>query len=302
MAQFKGLIPVLITPLNSDQTLDVNALHDLCDYYLNLKVDGLWVLGTGGEDMCLSYQQRLQVACEVTSYINGRCKIILGTSFFSLAESIQFIDDTRSLNFHAYHAMPYHQKVSLRQLHTWYLTIADKCSDVGKKLWAYTSGNWATRMPPAFIRELKDHKAFEGVKYSSSNILDIQETIWLQDCSFQVITAVVKTLHSCLCLGVTATTTVEASLFPRLIMSIFNEFSQGNISEAAGLQQKLNYLLNYPSPAQADNFLRVAEIKYLTGKFRNCGEYVSSYYRLLSPSEKLLLDKFYSDHSDHFGS
>lgn len=301
MTYLKGLIPVLITPLNSDQTLDIAAMHDLCEYYLNLKVDGLWVLGTGGEDMCLSYQQRLEVASEVTSYINGRCKIILGTSFFSIAESFKFIDDTCSLNFHAYHAMPYHQKVSLRQLRTWYLNIADKCQAVDKKIWAYTSGNWATRMPSTFIRDLKDHKSFEGVKYSSSNILDIQQTIWLQDSSFQVITAVVKTLYSCLSLGITAATTVEATLFPKLISSIFNEFSQGNIREAANLQQKLNSLLNYPSPAQADNFLRVAEIKYLTSKFRNCGEYVTSYYRLLCPSEKLLLDKFYSEHSNHFG-
>lgn len=302
MTFLKGLVPVLITPLRSDQSIDSRALEELCAYYLNLGVDGLWVLGTGAEDMCLSYEQRIDVATLVAQYIKGRCKIILGCSFFSPAESSRFIIDTSHLDIHAYHAMPYHPKVSLRQLHSWYMNIADNCIDANKQLWAYTSGNWATRMPATFIRELKSHPAFEGVKYSSSNILDIQEVIWLQDDSFQVITAVVKTLYSCLRLGITAATTVEATLFPRLISTIFNEYSQGNVLEAANLQKQLNNLLKYPSPAQGDNFLRVAEIKYLAGKFLNCSEHVSSYYRVLSPSEKLSLDEFYSEHSSHFGS
>ena len=68
-------------------------------------------------------------------------KYVLASVFFS-KESIEFMKLTKDFDFSAYHAMPYHPKVSLTQLFSWYNLLNDN-SD--KKLWAYTSGNWAQK-------------------------------------------------------------------------------------------------------------------------------------------------------------
>ncbi|HHB80261.1 MAG TPA: dihydrodipicolinate synthase family protein, partial [Aliiroseovarius sp.] len=216
---------------------------------------------------------------------------ILGCSFYAPAESLAFIDASAGLSFDAYHAMPYHPKVSLNQIQSWYGLLADRCS---KPLWAYTSGNWAQRMGPDFIAKIKEIPNIGGVKYSSSNTVDVQGAIELQDDDFQVITAVVKTLYSSLCLGVSAATTVEASVFFPEVAEIFRLYEEGHYEEAYAAQRHLNnVLLKYPSPAAKDNFLRVAELKYLLSLQGMAQEYVTDYYRELTESEKAVLKAWY---------
>jgi 4-hydroxy-tetrahydrodipicolinate synthase len=293
MRQLRGVIPVLITPLNKDKSVDVGALGALCDEYKALKVCGIWVLGTGGEDMCLSFDQRITVARTVTECLAGEVASIIGCSFYSPVESIAFIRQVESMNFDAFHAMPYHMKVSHRQLLAWYSLLAENSS---KPLWAYTSGNWAQRMPPEFIVELKKLPNIAGVKYSSSNMVDVQGAIELADESFQVITAVLKTLYACLCLGVKAATTVEASVFYPEAQRIFELFESGRHEEAYAAQKFLNnVLLKYPSPAAKDNFLRVAELKYLLSLQGSVKEYVTDYYRMLTDDEKAPLREFFDE-------
>lgn len=291
MRKLKGIVPVLITPLNQDKSVDTGALRALCAYYEEQKASGVWVLGTGAEDMCLSFTQRLTVAQTVTEALSDDVIKIVGCSFFAPAESITFINATAEMNFDAYHAMPYHQKVSLRQIHAWYEMLADHCP---KPLWAYTSGNWAQRMGPDFIAELKKIPNIGGVKYSSSNTVDVQGAIELQDDDFQVITAVVKTLYSSLCLGVQAATTVEATIFFPEIAEIFRLYEEGRYEEAYAAQRYLNnVLLKYPSPAGKDNFLRVAELKYMLSLQGLAQEYVTDYYRELEGCEKADLKAWY---------
>ena len=189
--KLSGIVPVLITPLNKDKSVDKVALKNLCEYFEhNQQVSGVWVLGTGGEDMCLSFDQRLTVAEIVAGSFSENVMKIIGCSFYSPQESLNFLSEIQDINFDAYHAMPYHPKVSLGQIYSWYKQLAENCN---KPLWAYTSGNWAQHMGPEFIAKIKAIPNIGGVKYSSSNIVDIQGAIELQDDNFQVITAVVKT-------------------------------------------------------------------------------------------------------------
>lgn len=293
MRMLTGVIPVLITPLNRDKSVDTSALKALCEYYEEQKVSGMWVLGTGGEDMCLSFDQRVTVTHTVSETLSNRVAKIVGCSFFSPVESLAFIEEVSELDFDAYHAMPYHPKVSLRQILDWYKFLADHCA---KPLWAYTSGNWAQRMSPDFIAEVKKISNIGGVKFSSSNTVDVQGTIELQDDNFQVITAVVKTLYSSLCLGVKAATTVEAAVFLPQIKEIFDLYTAGRSDEAYKAQKYLNnVLLTYPSPAAKDNFLRVSELKYFLSLQGMVQEYVTDYYREMDDDEKNLLKVWYEE-------
>ena len=290
-----GIIPVLITPLNEDKSIDVCALENLCHYFEHEQgVSGIWILGTGAEDMCLSYDQRILVADVVSRSLSSNVIKIVGCSFYSPKESMSFIRSTSHMAFDAYHAMPYHLKVSQRQLLSWYSLLASHCE---KPLWAYTSGNWAQPMSPDFISRVKEIPNVAGVKYSSSNIVDVQGAIELEDDNFQVITAVVKTLYSSLCLGTNAVTSVEASVFTPEIKQIFELYGAGKLDSALEAQRTLNNtFLRYPSVAAKDNFLKVAELKYLLSLQGKCKPFVTEYYRELTDIEMKDLSDWYIEH------
>ncbi len=289
MRKLEGVIPVLLTPMTKEGEVDETSLSNLVEYLNEKKIGGFWVLGTGAEDMSLTYKQRLRVAETVSEANNGKSPIILGSSFFSMRDSMDFMKDTAHLNFDAYHVMPYHPLLSLDRIEWMYKKLADHAE---RPLWMYTSANWCRFIPPEFIENMMSYPNIAGVKFSTSNAVHTEKVIGMANDEFQVLTAVVRTFYASLCLGVKGGTTVEACPFIDPIVSLYEQFVAGDLNKALETQQKLNRLLeSMPKGPGQDNFLRVAEGKYILSKKGICKEYMSGYYRELTPKEKCEIDK-----------
>lgn len=288
MRKLEGVIPVLLTPITKSGDVDMPALIRLVEYLNERPIGGLWVLGTGSEDMSLTYKQRLTVAEIVADANAGKSPIVLGAGFFSMQESLNFMDDTAGLNVDAYHAMPYHPLLSLERIEWWYKALADHAA---KPLWMYTSANWARFIPPEFVLKLKVYPNIAGVKYSTSNAAHAERVIGLADNEFQVLTAVVRTFYSNLSLGVKGTTTVEANAFIDPILRIYDLFKSSDFERSLHMQRLFNDMLDkMPKSPGQDNFLKVAEAKYILSKKGICQEYMSGYYRCLDATEKQAID------------
>ena len=57
--EIKGVIVPILTPLKSDETVDVASLRRLVNYLIDNGVHGIWVSGTTGEFANLSDKERL---------------------------------------------------------------------------------------------------------------------------------------------------------------------------------------------------------------------------------------------------
>ncbi len=283
MKILKGVIPVLLTPFTDEGDIDVESLIKLVQHLNNKNIGGFWVLGTGSEDMNLTFDQRLVVAKTVCEANAGKSPIVLGAGFFSMQETLDFMDATIHLDFDAYHVMPYHPLLGLDRIEWMYKKIADYSK---KPLWMYTSANWARFIPPDFIKKMKDYPNITGVKFSTSNAVHAEQVISMANDNFQVITAVVRTFYSNLCMGVKATTTVEACPFADEIIKIYEEFDSGKLESSLISQKRLNRALeDMPNSIAKDNFFRVAEAKYILYLKGLCLPVMSSYYREVSEQE-----------------
>ncbi len=288
MRLLKGVIPVLLTPLTKDGDVDEKALVRLVEYLNSKNIGGFWVLGTGAEDMNLTYDQRLTVVKTVVNANSGKSPLIVGTSFFAMKDTISFMDDTSDLDFDAYHFMPYHPLLSLDRIAWLYKKLADYAQ---KPLWMYTSANWCRFIPPEFVEQMKGYPNIAGIKFSTSNVVHTEKVINLASDNFQVLTAVVRSFFANLCLGVKGGTTVEACCFIDFILDIYEKFISGDLPASLNAQKKLNRLLEQmPTGPAKDNFLRVAESKYILSKKGICKEFVSGYYRTLTEQEKHSID------------
>jgi len=289
MRQINGVVPVLVTPISDNGDVDGPALDRLVKYLNKKNIGGFWVLGTGGEDMDLTYRQRIQVAEIVAKSNAGKSPLVLGAGFFALQDSKNFMDDTAHLDIDAYHVMPYHPLLGLDRIKWYYQHLAGHAS---KPLWMYTSANWCRSIPPDLVREMKGYPNIAGIKFSTSNAVHTEKVIALQSEEFQVLTAVVRTFFASLSLGVKGATTVEACPFPDPIIDIYEKFSCGNLEEALIAQRRLNRMLEQmPEGPSKDNFLKVAEGKYILKKKGICEEYMTGYYRTLLDSEKARIDE-----------
>lgn len=285
MTHLMGLMPVLITPFNEDLSVDHGRLKRLTEHLCRQSIAGLWVLGTGSEDMSMTFKQRLEVAETVSQADTNGKALFMGASFFSHQDSLDLITEMKGLKYDGIHYMPYHPLISHDRIEWIYEDLAEKSQ---KPVWMYFSGNWSQTLSVDRMARLAKHSNIGGVKYSSSNIVNVQKAAILNVPEFQVITAVVRTLYSCLQLGITATTTVEACAYHKPIIKIFELFNAGEYTQALNMQKKLNVFLDsFPKGPGKDNFLKVAESKSLKGL---CGESMSAPYRMLTSAEKVEIE------------
>jgi len=284
-----GVMPVLQTPINKSGDVDEKSLKKILSFLLNKRVAGLWVLGTGSEDMNLTYEERLKVAHIVCNHINGKIPVVLGAGFFALKDIYSFIDGTSHLNFDSYHVMPYHPLLSQKRLKNFYESIANYAN---KPLWLYYSSNWSIELQIDLIKELKKHKNITGIKYSSKDTVKQLNIISLSEEKFQVITAVATQFFASLSLGVKGATSSIASCLPEQMQKIYNYHKKGEYTKSLNEQRKLNLFLGeIPKSLKDDNFLGAAEEKVILNYRKLCGKFTSNYYRDANSVEEKVIIK-----------
>ena len=287
--KLKGIIPVVVTTLNKDQSIDIASQKKLINFLSEKKVGGFWCLGTGSEDMNLSFEKRVTAAKVLCESNAGKLPLILGAGFYCFEDTINFIEETNNLDFDSYHIMPYHPKLSMKMLVKYYKNLADFSK---KPIWLYTSANWCQSFKPDFVEALKSHNNIAGIKFSSSNTVDQLKVLNMQSEKFQVITAVANQLFVTLNMGSQATTSSLASALPEVLIEIYDEFKRGNINQSMSKHKILmKFLSLLPKTIKKDNFLGGAEEKYILEKRKICKPFMTSYYRCLSDEEKIITDK-----------
>ncbi len=290
----EGVIPVVQTPLTRDYRIDVEAIHRHIPFLEERKVGGYWALGTGSEDMNLTFDERLTAARALCEANDGRLPLILGAGFYCYKDSIAFMEATRELEFDAYHVMPYHPLLSMDRLDAYYRALADAAP---KPLWLYTSANWAQPLKPPFIEKLVDHPNIAGVKYSTQRTTDMLKSLTFAGPGFQMITAVAAQWAVALAMGVKAGTTSMAGALPEVLLDVYELHKAGRRDEAMAAQQRMNaFTAAWPKGPKADNFLTGAEEKHILSRRGIMAPYMTSYYRELTDAEAAQLDKAIEDH------
>jgi 4-hydroxy-tetrahydrodipicolinate synthase len=280
----RGIVPVVSTPLTAEENIDVPALKGLIEFLNTKNIGGLWVLGTGSEDMNLSFAKRIKVAQAACEANAGKTPLLLGAGFFAMEDIFNFVEETKDLEFDAYHVMPYNPRLSLERLDWFYRHIADNCP---RPLWMYTSGNWSKPVTPAFVAQLKPHPNIAGIKFSNRDTVAVTEVAGLADDEFQVITAVASQLFACLSLGSKAHTSSLSCCLPEPMIEIYELYDKGKYKGSLAAQRRLNiFLQEFSKNTKKDNFLQAADEKYVLKLRGICNEYVTSYYRQVDEGEK----------------
>ena len=123
--KLEGLIVPLITPLNPDETLDVEHLAKLIEYVLAGGVDAVFLLGSTGEFPNLSMATKESLLRAATEIINGRVPILVGVARAGTRTTIEEGQHLAQFGADAFVALPpYYFGHSQAELVTHFRTIA----------------------------------------------------------------------------------------------------------------------------------------------------------------------------------
>jgi 2-dehydro-3-deoxy-D-pentonate aldolase len=99
---YRGVYPVVPTPLKEDESLDLAGMEHLVEYYIKEGCHGLLILGSGGESPYFSIDEKYLIVKTVAEKVKGKIPIIVGCTFLSLAEILTFMDKVDMLHFDGY--------------------------------------------------------------------------------------------------------------------------------------------------------------------------------------------------------
>ncbi len=96
MLEIRGIVPPLVTPLDSDGEVDTRSLRTLTEFLLAGGVHGLFVLGSTGEGPSLDARQRDTVIRAVVETASGRVPVLAGVTDLSLRRVAASLDAARA--------------------------------------------------------------------------------------------------------------------------------------------------------------------------------------------------------------
>ena len=168
MKKFMGTGVALITPFNSDGSIDFASLKKLLEHTAT-GVDYFVVMGTTGESATLTKEERKEVLQFVVKNNPKKLPIVYGIGSNNTASVLSEIEDT---NFRGVSALlsvsPYYNKPSQEGIRQHFKKIADACP-VPVILYNIP-GRTASNMTAEAILKLAQHKNIVGIKEASGNL------------------------------------------------------------------------------------------------------------------------------------
>ena len=164
----RGVIVPILTPLNSDESVDTSSMRRLVNYLLDNGAHGIWVSGTTGEFANLTNKQRLISVETVVDEVAGRVPIIGNISCPSTQLSLELALAVQEMALDGIAVTPpYYYNNAQDELLDHYRYIGDRS---GFPLWVYNiPPTGKTIVEPNTIATLAAEGAVVGVKDSSGS-------------------------------------------------------------------------------------------------------------------------------------
>ena len=84
----KGIVPPLLTPLLTPDSLDIESLARLLDHILAGGVHGVFVLGTTGEGPALGLDLAKEFIARTGALLRGRVPLLVGVTHASTSDAL----------------------------------------------------------------------------------------------------------------------------------------------------------------------------------------------------------------------
>ena len=164
--EIRGVMVPIITPLTSDERVDVFSLRRLVNYLIDNGVHGIWASGSNGEFPALADRERLTSIEVVVDEVAGRVPVIANVSMPGTQLTVELGLAARAIGMHGIAATPpYYFPHAQDEIADHFRYIQDS---VGLPLWVYNIPPMVkTAVAPATVARLAAEGAVVGVKDSS---------------------------------------------------------------------------------------------------------------------------------------
>ena len=234
-----GIYPPIVTPFLKDDV----AHHYLAENVEKLSksgIKGLIVLGSNGENVYLSEEEKIDVVKTTIQSASKNMLIIVGSGCESTRETIYLTNRMAKIGAHAALIVTpfyYGSKINDEALIKHYSIVADQ---VEIPILLYNVPKFTgINLSVEALSVLSSHPNIIGIKDSSGNINQLGQYLNQVNPDFNVLVGTAGALFGALTLGCKGGILALANILPKKCVEIFQLVQDGKIKEARELQLRM---------------------------------------------------------------
>lgn len=245
MSKFRGTGVAIVTPFNSDKSVDYNSLEKLVNHLISNGIDYLVVQGTTGESVTLSKQEKEETLAFIIKVNNGRLPIVLGIGGNCTRTVVDTFNSSDTSGVDAILSVsPYYNKPTQEGIYQHYKAIA-KVSKLPIILYNVPGRTSSNILPETTIRLANDFNNIIAVKEASGNLEQCMEIIKNKPADFLVISgddALTLPMVTC---GGDGVISVIANAFPKGFSDMVSAALNDDLANARALHYKYFKMIHY---------------------------------------------------------
>jgi 4-hydroxy-tetrahydrodipicolinate synthase len=238
-SKFTGTGVAIITPFNDDYSVDYPALERVTEHCIQGKVNYIVVLGTTGESVTLSKNEKDEVVRTVIKASSKRVPIVVGIGGNNTMDVVENIKNANLNQIDAIlSVVPYYNKPTQTGLYEHYKAIS-QVSPLPVIMYNVPGRTGVNMTAETTVRLAHDFKNLVGVKEASGSIQQVMEVMRDKPAAFDVISGDDALTFPMLPLGAVGVISVIANALPKEFAMMVEEALGGNYP----LARKIHYSL-----------------------------------------------------------
>jgi len=213
--QFQGTGVALITPFQSNESVDYNSLEKLIDHVIKGGVNYLVALGTTAETPTLTAKEKRDILAFIIDKCNGRVPVVCGIGSNNTAEVVHQLK--------TYHlegvagilsVAPYYSKPTQEGMYQHFKAIA-AATDKPIILYNVPGRTSSNILPATAIRLANDCKNIVAIKEASGNLAQCMELVQNKPAHFAVLSGDDNIAVSQIAIGMEGIISVAANCYTK---------------------------------------------------------------------------------------
>jgi 4-hydroxy-tetrahydrodipicolinate synthase len=239
MNRFYGTGVAMVTPFDADGQVDYQALKSLINYLIDGGVEYLVSLGTTGESVTLSKEEKKKIWAFTAQVNAGRAGLVAGIAGNNTYEVVQQINEFDVTGYDAIlSASPSYNKPTQEGIYQHYKAIAE-ASKLPVILYNVPSRTGSNVSAETTVRLAQDFKNIVGIKEASGNFDQLNQIMRDKPKDFLMISGDDPISLQMIAMGGVGVISVVGNALPRQFSDMIRLCLQGDFKAA----QKAHYSL-----------------------------------------------------------
>lgn len=237
MKKLYGVTTAPTTPFKADGSVDLEAVKRNTEFLVGKGIHCIYPLGTTGEMLHLSLEERKQIAETVMETVAGRITVFIHCGADTTAQVVELAQHARSIGADGIGAVtPYYIGVNDREMEEFYVTVAQSVPELPVYMYSIPQCAANDIAPAVVVAARKRCPNIVGIKYSYADVNRIIDFCKIEGLS--VLLGPDFMMLQGLTMGCEGAVSGISGVFPEPFVAAYNAYVAGDWKEAEK-QQKI---------------------------------------------------------------